>query len=124
MPSLRCHFEGYWRGTRSVLERKGQLPGLIGPVADLISVPEKLEVAMETALGGGLQNIVTQDEAVAQQAIGLLRQNNWGRATFLPLSLLRPDRIRSLPSSPGILGLASDLIEYDLQYAPAVEYLL
>ena len=124
LSEMERHFEGYWRGTRSVLERKGQLPGLIGPVADLISVPEKLEVAMETALGGGLQNIVTQDEAVAQQAIGLLRQNNWGRATFLPLSLLRPDRIRSLPSSPGILGLASDLIEYDPQYAPAVEYLL
>ena len=87
---MERHFEGYRRGTRSVLERKAQLPGLIGPVADLISVPEEFELAMETALGGGLQNIVTRDEAVAQRAIDLLRQKNLGRATFLPLSLLRP----------------------------------
>jgi len=124
LSEMERHFEGYYRGIRNLLERKNQLPGLVGPVAELIRVPPEFEVAVETALGGGLQNLVTEDDGVAQTAIALLRKNNWGRATFLPLNLLRPDKIKELPAFPGILGIASDLVSCDRKYAPAVEYLL
>ena len=68
--------------------RKKKYPGIIGVVADIIDVDKKYEIAVETALGGSIQNIVTEDDTTAKQIISFLKQNKYGRATFLPLNTI------------------------------------
>ena len=82
-------YDGYGNSIRRVMEQKERDPGIIGVVADIISVPKKYEIAIETALGGSIQNIVTKDELTAKRLIQYLKQNKFGRATFLPLTAIR-----------------------------------
>jgi chromosome segregation protein len=123
---------GYANGVRAVLQAArpsskhpaGQLSGILGTIAALVQVPANLDKAIETALGGAFQNIVTQRWADTQSAIDLLKRTGNGRATFLPL-----DRLSVLPSIPapkttGVLGNAAQLIQYDPQIENAVHQLL
>lgn len=117
---------GYYPGVRAVLEgaRQGRLHGIIGPVATLLQVPPDLDLAIEVALGGHLQDIVVERWADAEQAIAFLKRQNAGRATFLPLDTLRarPGRLPALPA--GVLGRASDLVTVAPDLRVVVEHLL
>jgi len=120
---------GYYRGVREVLQARPAIPGIIGPVVDLIAVEDRYLRSIETALGGGLQFIVTNNEDAAKEAIRYLKEGGRGWATFLPLDTLRPPR-SSLEGYPGwrelegVIGKATELVDIDPAYAKAVQYLL
>lgn len=131
MKEMANDFDGFILGVKEVLKaaRKSVLHGVHGAVADLVRVPEKLELAVETALGASLQHIVMDNEAVSRQAIAFLKQRQLGRATFLPLDVIRPRLISSGDRSmvegvEGFIGIAADLVEYDGKYAPIIGSLL
>ncbi|MFP4661501.1 MAG: chromosome segregation protein SMC [Halanaerobiales bacterium] len=110
-------YQGYFRGVKNILKEEDNIPGVIGVIADLIDVDKKYELAVETALGAKLQNIVTKDDSVARKAVKYLKSINGGRATFLPLNMVRGNKARverpGIKNMPGYLGIASDLINYD-----------
>ena len=118
-------YEGYSRGVRFIMN--SDVPGLLGTVADLIRVPRGYELAVETALGAMVQNIVCRDEACAREAISLLKREKAGRLTFLPVSGIRPGggkKDRSLLNEAGVCGYGTDCIEFDAAYRNVMEYLL
>ena len=120
-------YDGYGSSIRKVMEQKGKHPGILGVVADLIKVDQKYETAVETALGGNIQNIVTDDEQTAKEMIDFLKKNRFGRATFLPLtSVGNRDNFpkKEALKEKGAVGLASTLVETDKKYAGIVSYLL
>ena len=102
-------------GVRSVVAaaREGRLSGYVGTVAELLQVPPHLETAIEAALGGRLQEVIMSRWADAEAAIAMLKQSGAGRATFLPLDTLRVSNVSAPPKGAGVVGLASDLVEYD-----------
>ncbi|KGP75890.1 chromosome segregation protein SMC [Desulfosporosinus sp. Tol-M] len=129
--SLEDSFEGYQRGVREVMlaRKKGikDCMGLCGTVADLIAVQEEYELALETALGAGLQNVVAENEKAAKEAIAYLKVHQFGRVTFLPLDIIQGKRIsvsQVVERDSGYIGIAVDLISYDLLYKPAMAFLL
>ncbi len=86
LKNMAERYDGYGNSIRRVMEQKERVPGIEGVVADLIQVNKDYEIAIETALGGSIQNIVTDNEQTAKQMIEFLKKNRFGRATFLPLS--------------------------------------
>jgi len=84
LKNIAERYDGYGNSIRRVMEQKSRNAGILGVVSDLIQVDKKYETAIETALGGNIQNIVTEDEETAKQMISYLKQNRYGRATFLP----------------------------------------
>jgi chromosome segregation protein len=126
----RLHDEGagYASGVRTILQRAqggdAQLAGVLGTVAAMLHVPSHLDKAIETALGGAMQNIVTRDWRTAQAAIDRLKQSGQGRATFLPLDRLHVLPGIAAPNSAGVLGNAADLVDYDGAISDAVAQLL
>jgi len=119
--------EGYFAGVRSVAQamQKGQLRGRYQPFADAIRVPAELDTAIEAALGGSLQDIITDTEIEAKTAVAHLRETRGGRATFLPLDVLRdvdvPDALRkSARQYSGVMGSAADLVSFDADVRIAV----
>lgn len=104
--------------------KAGKLDGYVGTVAELLRVPPHLEVAVEAALGGRLQDVVVRSWGDAEQAIAMLKTVGAGRATFLPLDTLRVSSAPAPPRGPGIVGLARDLVEYDPQLQTLAESLL
>ena len=120
-------YDGYGNSIRRVMERKESEPGLLGVVADLIQVDRQYEIAIETALGGSLQNIVTDDENTAKKMIGYLKQNRFWRATFLPLTSVgkRPVSVNQAAlKEPGVIGIGSELVRADRRFAGLKTYLL
>ena len=96
-------------------------------MADIIHVQKDYEVAIETALGGSIQNIVTDNEQTAKRMIGFLKKNRFGRATFLPLSNISGRgglNQRDVLSEPGVVGTANTLVNADKEYSELVMYLL
>ncbi|NMO96479.1 chromosome segregation protein SMC [Paenibacillus lemnae] len=131
MKEMQDDFDGFMLGVKEVLKasRRSTLQGVHGAVAELITVPEKLEVAMETALGAAQQHIVMENETVSRQAISFLKQRQLGRATFLPLDVIRPRQVsasdRSLAEGEaGFVGFGSELVKYDERYSSIVGSLL
>jgi len=124
LQELEESLEGYFPGVRAVMDAAaaGRLRGQFTTMAEIVDVPVELETAIEVAMGAGLQDVVTDSEASARAAVEMLKQTRAGRATFLPLDLLSPDRRASLPDAPGILGLAMDLVTYDPQHEPVVQH--
>ena len=125
--NLAERYEGYGGSIRRVMEQKNRIPGIHGVVADLISTSKKYETAIETALGGSIQNIVTDREETAKELIEYLKKNRYGRATFLPLtgiSIRGGFTQEAALREPGILGLASDLVEVKDEYRTLIQYLL
>lgn len=120
-------YDGYGNSIRRVMEQKNREKGLLGVVADLIKVDKTYETAIETALGGSIQNIVTEDEDTAKRMIEFLKRNKYGRATFLPLTSIGNKNLfhndRALKER-GVIGLASSLVQADAKYAGLVTYLL
>ncbi len=125
--NLTERYEGYGISIKKVMEQKGRIPGIVGVVADIIKTGKEFETAIETALGGSIQNIVTEDEAAAKELITYLKQNKFGRATFLPLTNMSAgsgfmnDKVLK---EPGVLGIAAGLVEADHKFHALIDYLL
>ena len=121
---LEKNMDGYQNSVKAVMRAAGarRLRGVIGPVSAILKVEPGCEVAVETALGGALQNIVMENEAAAKAAIALLRNDNAGRATFLPLDTVQPGVFRGRLS--GTARLASSLVQADRRYDNIVSNLL
>lgn len=130
LKELQDGYEGYQYAVRNALTyaRRNNLKGVHDVVAMLLSVPKEYETAMDMALGGAMQNIVTETEQDAKSMIDYLRQNKLGRATFLPLSAVRGRtlnaREREVLKLPGCVGVASELCGFDPIYRGVVESLL
>ncbi len=124
MERLLEGFSGSVKEVMNAFERK-ELSGIHGPVSRLIKTDEKYITAIETALGAGIQNIVVEDEKAAKAAIEFLKRTRSGRATFLPLTTLRP-KVTDLSSvkAKGLVGNAVDLVKFDKKFTPAIEFLL
>jgi chromosome segregation protein len=122
---LRNEGAGYASGVRAVLQaaQAGQLGGILGTVASQLNVPAELDQALETALGGAYQNVITESWDDTGRAIDYLKSGR-GRATFLPLNRLSVSKAIPAPRMAGILGNAVDLVEYDKRVADAIEGLL
>lgn len=128
---LKNRFEGFFTGVKSILQAAqgggSGLTGICGVVADLVQVPREYEIAIEVALGGRIQNIVTETGEDAKGAIEFLKRHHAGQATFLPLDLLKPGQIYQLPekwSNPGVIGNACDFVKYDPKYYNVFKTLL
>ncbi|HJD25777.1 MAG TPA: chromosome segregation protein SMC, partial [Candidatus Blautia intestinipullorum] len=127
LKNITERYEGYGNSIRRVMEQKKNEPGIRGVVADIIQVKKDYELAIETALGGSIQNIVTDNEQTAKRMIDFLKKNRYGRATFLPLSNIsgrggfqREEVFRE----PGVIGAADTLVQADREYDSLVKYLL
>ena len=121
-------YEGYSKATRIVMQEagRGNLRHIHGPVSKLLQTKDEYTVAVETALGASMQSIVVDSEQDGKAAIQLLRRREGGRATFLPIRVIRGRRLteNGLEGEYGFVGLASDLITYDQQYRDIMENLL
>lgn len=120
-------YDGYGNSIRKVMEQKDSTPGLIGVVADLIQVDKRYETAIETALGGGIRNIVTKDEPTAKKMIAFLKQAKAGRATFLPLTSVgkNPRNYnKDVLKEAGVIGRANELVETDEMFKGILEHLI
>ena len=119
------YYAGGVRAVMQAINGKAALSGIHGPVASLITVPPRLERAVEVALGGAMQHIVTEDDKAARRAIEMLKKERSGRATFLPLNMLRPPPRREVPAeAKGLLGVAAKLVEVPGRFRKAVDSLL
>ena len=120
-------YEGYGNSIKEIMKLKENNKGIHGVVADIIRTEKKYEVAIETALGGNIQNVVTDTEATAKSVIEFLKKNKLGRATFLPVKAVtgrgefRNDEVFS---ENGVIGIASSLVDVDEKYKGVANYLL
>ncbi len=127
LKNITERYDGYGVSIRKIMERKSDYKGIIGVVADIIHVSKEYEIAIETALGGSISNIVTDNEQTAKSMIQFLKKNRFGRATFLPLTSIRgrrADNADRICGEEGVIGLASDLIRVDSQFGHLADYLL
>ncbi len=127
LQNIAERYEGYGSATRKVMELSSTTPGILGVVADLITVDKKYETAIETALGGSIQNVVTDSEATAKKCIEYLKKNRYGRQTFLPLDAIKGTSPFSRPEvlrERGVIGLASSLVKTTPEFDILAEYLL
>ena len=127
LKNITERYDGYGNSIRKVMEQKEKNKGIIGVVADIIKTKKQYETAIETALGGTIQNIVTDNEETAKGLITFLKQNKFGRATFLPLSAISGRDIKvdnTLANEKGAIGFANQLIECDSEFYELARYLL
>ena len=127
LKNMTERYEGFGQSIKRVMERKEDTPGIIGVVADIIRVKKEYEIAVETALGGSIQNIVTDNEQTAKKMIEYLKKNRYGRATFLPLTNIHKkaaNNARNVMAEKGVIGMASELVSADEKYNDLVNYLL
>ena len=128
LEGMEQSLEGFAYSVREVVKRakNGVLQGVLGTVSQIIDVGEEYSVAVETALGGSMQNVVVQDEAAAKAAIRLLKQDNLGRATFLPLTSVSGSQLQvsGLERYGGFVDLAVNLVSFEEKYRPVVTSLL
>ncbi|WP_421409258.1 chromosome segregation protein SMC [Streptococcus suis] len=113
---LKNH-SNFYAGVKAVLQAAPSLGGIIGAVSEQLTFDNRYQTALEIALGGASQNVIVEDEATAKRAIAFLKEKRQGRATFLPLTTIKPrqlsgQQVSLLESSEGFLGLASDLVTY------------
>lgn len=127
LKNITERYDGYGNSIRRVMEQKSRVPGIHGVVADIIHVEKDYEIAIETALGGSIQNIVTDNEQTAKRMIEFLKKNRFGRATFLPLNSISSRgefQQRDALREKGVIGLASDLVKVEEKYLGLSGYLL
>lgn len=122
---MEKHYEGFNKGVKEVLKNKN-LEGIYGALGQVISSSREYEKALEASLGNYMQNIITKDENSAKKAINYLKQNNLGRVTFLPLNIIKSNKIdkNSIKSSTKYIGIASELVKFDEKYKNIIENVL
>ncbi len=127
LSNLTERYDGYGGSVKAVMEQKEKEKGIIGVVADIIQAEAKYETAIETALGGNIQNIVTEDEETAKRMIAHLKKNRAGRATFLPLtSITHPQEFKNPEAlkEKGVIGMADELVKIDKKYRNVAKTML
>ena len=128
LQDLEKHYEGFSKAVKLIMgeAERGNLKGICGPVAGLIQTPDAYTVAIETALGGNIGNIVVETEEHGKAAINYLKRRGEGRATFLPLSSIQPNELREqgLEKQAGFVGIAAKLIGFDKRFEKAIYNLL
>jgi len=126
LTEMEKEYEGFSKAVKVVMQAKDSLRGIHGPVANLMKTDQKYSLAIEIALGGGLQNIVVDREEDGKSAINFLKQRDGGRATFLPLTAIRGDELREngVEDEFGFVGIASRLVNYDQKYTNIFQNLL
>lgn len=129
LSDLQKGYEGYYRGVKEILiaGRNGQCQGICGVVAETIRVSREYETAVEVALGGALQFIITESDDSARKAIEYLKKTKGGRATFLPLNTIKHSKdvdTKKWRNQQGFMGLASEIVECDVRFRPIIDYLL
>ncbi len=128
LEEMARHYEGYAKGVRTAMQAAGQgaLTGVIGPVGEQFHVAARYTVALETALGGAMQNLLVEDEGAGKAVLRLVKQRDGGRVTCLPLTALRPAQLREegVEQAPGYLAVAADLVECEARLRPAAQALL
>lgn len=127
LSNLTERYEGYGGSVKAVMEKKDTEKGIIGVVADIIQADPKYETAIETALGGNIQNIVTENEETAKRMIGFLKKARAGRATFLPLtSITHPQEFKNPEAlkEPGVVGMADELVRIEKKYKNVAKAML
>lgn len=124
-------FSGFNEGVKKVLKAReqNQIKGIEGAVAELVSIPKNLELAMDVVLGPVMQQIVTTTDDDAKRAIDFLKRNHAGRATFLPLNVIKSrllpmDVMNRIKANQEVVGVASELVSYDLRYRQIIENIL
>ncbi|MGF3112203.1 chromosome segregation protein SMC [Facklamia sp. P9177] len=126
---MQVEYAGYYQGVRVVMNHRDQLQGIIGTVAELIEVEKNDQVAIDIALGAGLQNIVVENDQAAKQAISLLKNKRAGRATFLPRSNMKARTLKAhhqelLQQNQGVVGIASERVSYKAENQLVIQQLL
>lgn len=130
LEELEEDYSGFYQGVREVLKARGEkLQGIEGAIAELIQVPKEYEVAIETALGGAMQHIVVGDEESGRKAIQFLKQNAYGRATFLPVNVIKGkslagSQLSAVKQHPSFIGIAAELIAVEQKYRNVISSLL
>lgn len=130
LEEMEDDYSGFFQGVKEVLKaRDGVLTGIEGAVAELIQVPKQYETAMETALAASMQHIVTATEEDGRRAIGYLKKNQYGRATFLPMNVIKgksvpESQLAMLKGHPSFIGVGSELIGYDSRFGTIMSNLL
>lgn len=127
--NMQNEYEGFSRGIKSILKSSESWhSGICGAVGQILAVPDSYVTAIEIALGGALQHIVTENDEIAKQAIAFLKDHKFGRATFLPLTTVRPQSPReaeiAASQAKGAIGFAADIVTYDSRYRKIIAYLL
>ena len=127
LSEMEKEYEGMGKAVKTVMQAaaRNTLRGIHGPVAGLLTVDERYAVAIETALGAAMQNIVVDSQDCGKAAIEMLKRGDGGRATFLPIDTIRSSVLQKVPvGEPGFLGVASSLVKYDRKYSNIFENLL
>lgn len=127
LKNITERYDGYGNSIRKVMSCREKEPGLLGVVADIIQVDKEYEIAVETALGGSIQNIVTDTEETAKRMIAFLKKNKFGRATFLPLTSMHGGggiRDAAALKEPGVIGLANTLVRVESRFQGMADQLL
>jgi len=127
LSEMEREYEGMGKAVKTVMQaaERGTLRGVHGPVAGLLTVEDRFAVAIETALGAAMQNIVVDSQDCGRAAIEMLKRSDGGRATFLPIDTIRPASLQKVPAGePGFLGVAVSLVGFDRRYASIFENLL
>ena len=130
LQELQSAYEGYYSGVQAIMQAKthyaDQFQGVCGVVAELLTTDAEYEVAIEVALGSAIQNVITETAEDAQNGIAFLKKHRAGRVTFLPLDILRGRRFddKTLLNQSGVIGIATELVDYDAKYEPAMQHLL
>ncbi len=127
LKNLAERYDGYGNSIRRIMEQRDKIDGICGVVADLIQTDKRYETAVETALGGSIQNVVTEDEETAKRLIQYLKQNRFGRVTFLPLTAVKnPQRFNQQEAlkEQGVIGLAHTLVQTEERFQNVIAQLL
>lgn len=127
LKNITERYDGYGNSIRKVMANRDREPGLLGVVADIIKVEKEYEIAIETALGGSIQNVVTDTEETAKRMIQFLKKNKFGRATFLPLTSMHGNsgiRDEKALQEKGVIGLANTLVHVEKRFQGLSDQLL
>ncbi len=128
LEELEANMEGFQHSVKTIMaeSKKGTLRGVYGPISSLISTDKEYSIAVETALGNAIQNIVVETENDAKRAINFLKTNSKGRATFLPISSIKSRDFKEsgFEDMYGYVGVASDLVKTDAKFSEIIKYLL
>ena len=128
LKDLESSMEGFSSSVKTVIKasNQGRLSGICGSVAQLVTTESKYNIAVETALGASMQNMITDDENAAKRAIKFLKEKRAGRATFLPLTSVKGNRLddKSLCNEEGFVAVGCDIVKYDSKYETVIKYLL
>lgn len=127
LSNLTERYEGYGGAVKAVMEQKDTETGIVGVVADIIKVEKKYETAIETALGGNIQNVVTDNEETAKHMIAYLKRSRAGRVTFLPLTGIQNPQEFKNPEAlneAGVIGMADELVKTDVKYRSVAKAML